>query len=518
MPGWRPGEDLGPHRDRVDITDNGTRPFALEISAQEPSGPGESSKIFVGPQEPRFIRHLIKTNVPVTHPDSYRAHVHENGYSLDDVHLAYETFGAQARIDDTGKSNVVVVLHALTGDSHVFGDAQGHVTQGWWGPDAGSDSVIDLEEYHVICFNTLGGCQGSTGPTANPVAERKYREALEAIIQENIESARQEKIAINKGRQLSLFESPASHEMPKARNVPQRVRHGWEYARDGMLDVGEPYKSWWHPDFPVITIRDMARAQLIALNHLAVDNPAYASYQLVGGSMGAQVALEMAIIAPEKVQSLVVISGNAYTQPGQSAWHRMVDHHIRRSPEEGIRDAREVSMLLFQTFEKTNGRVGVDSIMHRRFNDRRKTDVEGWLKKQSSDFKKRFDPASLMVLHRAMAMHDIGGGARPSREWAARRIQCPVLVMGCASDILFPYGEQQELANMLQEQGVAVQLSSIGETKSNPSGHDAFLVETEAVRGIIDRFHRDVKRGKTFVPMIDKQASQPGPVDKGIDY
>ena len=84
----------------------------------------------------------------------------ESGESLPDVVLAYETWGSLSPERD----NAVLVEHALTGDSHVVGEAgPGHPTAGWWPGLIGQGAPLD-DDYFVIAINVLGGCQGSTGP------------------------------------------------------------------------------------------------------------------------------------------------------------------------------------------------------------------------------------------------------------------------------------------------------------------------------------------------------------------
>lgn len=84
----------------------------------------------------------------------------ESGESLPDVVLAYETWGRLRPERD----NAVLVEHALTGDSHVVGEAgPGHPTAGWWPGLIGQGAPLD-DDYFVIAINVLGGCQGSTGP------------------------------------------------------------------------------------------------------------------------------------------------------------------------------------------------------------------------------------------------------------------------------------------------------------------------------------------------------------------
>ena len=75
----------------------------------------------------------------------------EIGGSLSQVTIAFETWG---ELNDD-KSNAILVCHALTGDAHAIG---------WWERLIGSGKPIDTDKFFVICANTLGGCQGTTGP------------------------------------------------------------------------------------------------------------------------------------------------------------------------------------------------------------------------------------------------------------------------------------------------------------------------------------------------------------------
>ncbi|MFE2750782.1 homoserine O-acetyltransferase [Actinosynnema sp. NPDC059335] len=79
------------------------------------------------------------------------------------VTIAYETWGEL----NADRSNAVLVLHALTGDSHVAGPAgPGHPTPGWWDGLVGPGRALDPERWFVVAPNVLGGCQGTTGPWA----------------------------------------------------------------------------------------------------------------------------------------------------------------------------------------------------------------------------------------------------------------------------------------------------------------------------------------------------------------
>jgi homoserine O-acetyltransferase len=90
----------------------------------------------------------------------------ESGASIGPVTLAYETCGFL----NADRSNAVLILHALSGDSHVAGY---YTTEdpkpGWWDIMVGPGKGIDTDKYFVICTNILGSCMGSTGPASvNP--------------------------------------------------------------------------------------------------------------------------------------------------------------------------------------------------------------------------------------------------------------------------------------------------------------------------------------------------------------
>jgi homoserine O-acetyltransferase/O-succinyltransferase len=87
----------------------------------------------------------------------------ELGGNLQEVTLAYETWG---ELNDAA-DNAVLLVHALTGDSHAAGSpSEGYKRGGWWDPMVGPGLPVDTEKYFVVCSNVLGGCSGSTGPAS----------------------------------------------------------------------------------------------------------------------------------------------------------------------------------------------------------------------------------------------------------------------------------------------------------------------------------------------------------------
>ena len=78
----------------------------------------------------------------------------ESGEILSSFELAYTTYG---RINPD-QSNVVWVIHALTGDSNA---------SEWWNGLIGEDKFFDPSDHFIICANLLGSCYGSTNPFSN---------------------------------------------------------------------------------------------------------------------------------------------------------------------------------------------------------------------------------------------------------------------------------------------------------------------------------------------------------------
>ena len=96
----------------------------------------------------------------------------ESGVTLPQVTIGYETWGTLNEAGD----NAILILHALTGDTHVSRGVptpdmpapliRAIESDGWWEGIVGPGSVVDTNRYFVIAPNILGGCYGSTGPSS----------------------------------------------------------------------------------------------------------------------------------------------------------------------------------------------------------------------------------------------------------------------------------------------------------------------------------------------------------------
>lgn len=328
---------------------------------------------------------------------------------------------------DANASNAVLICHALTGDSHVAGGMpRGHESPGWWNGLVRSGGGIDTDEWFVVCVNVLGGCQGSTGP-----------------------------------------------------------------ASEHPLD-GRPYG----PRFPVVSVRDMVRSQAAVADALGIQR----WHAVIGGSMGGMQALEWGIMYPDRIGSLIVLATCEAASAQQIGWWSTGRRIIRmdpgwrdgdyydaapgEGPHEGLSLARMVSQITFRSddvFTDRFGRELVESLdgfqLWQRFQ------VERYLEYHGDKLVRRFDANSYLVLTKAMDLHDIGRG-RGGVDDAIRRIEAPLLAIGVSSDILYPAYQSRQIADRAAAAGVAAQYLEL----DSPHGHDAFLIEHEAVGEMIAPF------------------------------
>jgi homoserine O-acetyltransferase len=243
------------------------------------------------------------------------------------------------------------------------------------------------------------------------------------------------------------------------------------YGSTGPLSLdprtGKPYGK----DFPPLTIRDLARAQARLLDHLGVEKAT-----VIGGSLGGMVALEFALMYPERVRKLVVLAAPPRHGPWARAFNHLARQAILLDPEyqeghpapRGMALARGIAMMSYRAPEGFAARWQEAPELG-----------EAYLDYQGEKFLKRFHAESYLVLSRAMDTHDVGRG-RGGLEAALRRLQdLPALFVGIDTDLLYPAWEVREAARLAG--------ARYREIKS-PHGHDAFLIETDQVEEILEAF------------------------------
>ena len=265
-------------------------------------------------------------------------------------------------------------------------------------------------------------------------------------------------------------------------------------------DDGLPYGS----RFPVVTIRDMVRAQARLSDHLGIDTWA----AVIGGSMGGMQVLEWAITYPQRVRSIVPIATCAYATAQQIAWGAIGRRAIRLDPKwrggdyydaapgegpwEGLAIARMLAQVTFRSdnvFSEKSGRELARNDPHPEFGVDlwQRFEVESYLDYHGDKLVQRFDTNSYLIIGKAMDLHDVGRG-RNGLEAAMSRIRVPALTIGIWSDILYPSYQQKEIRELLVSQGTPCEYVEI----DSPHGHDAFLLSKDQVGAALSPFLDDV--------------------------
>lgn len=250
---------------------------------------------------------------------------------------------------------------------------------------------------------------------------------------------------------------------------------------------GRPYAT----DFPVLTVRDMVRAQIHLLDHLGIDR----LHASVGASLGGMQSLMLASLVPERVDRIASISAALRSHPQSIAMRFvqrqavMADPNWRDGnyyggvfPHRGLRVARQMGTITYRSgpeWLERFGRERIDPKLPPKLTE--DFAIERYLTYQGEKFSAQYDPNSYLYISKAMDLFDLCEGDGVCR--ALDRVRAPALVIGVTSDLLFPVWQQRELADSLRDAGCRVEYFEI----DAPFGHDTFLIDRERVGGSIKK-------------------------------
>lgn len=311
----------------------------------------------------------------------------ERGGRIPDVAVAYETWGTLNSAGD----NVVLIEHALTGDSHVEGEAgDGHASPGWWPGLVGPGRPIDTDVWFVVAANVLGGCQGTTGPSSAAPDGREWgsrfpyitirdQVEVEARLLDQLGATRVAAVVGGSMGGMRAIEWAVSH--------PDRVDRSIVLASTAYATADQI--AWCQP-------------QLLAIRQ----DPHFA--------------------------------GGDYYRSG-------------RSPEAGLGLARRIAHITYRTGAELDDRFGRASQLGEdplRSGERGRFAVESYLDHHAGKLARRFDANSYLVLTDAMNSHDVGRG-RGGIDAALARVTAECTIVSVDSDRLYPPSLSDELHDRL---------------------------------------------------------------------
>ena len=356
--------------------------------------------------------------------DSPLALAMESGATLSPVTIAYRTYGAL----NAGKSNALLICHALTGDQHVGNLHPVTGRGGWWETMVGPGRPFDTDRFFIICANVLGGCMGSTGPVSlNPDTGEPY--GLDFPVVTIADMVRAQALLIDHLGIDTLFcvaggSMGGMQVLQWASAYPQRV-------------------------FAALPIATSAR---------------HSSQNIAFHEVGRQ-----AIMA----------------DPDWRGGRYLTEHTL---PSKGLAVARMAAHITYLSDSALHRRFGrnLQDRVARTFSFDADFQVESYLRHQGRIFVERFDPNSYLYLTRAMDYFDLAADFGGSLVNAFRGSPTRFCVVSFTSDWLFPTSDSRAIVRALNAGAASVSFVEI----ETDRGHDAFLLDIpeliETTRGFID--------------------------------
>ena len=265
--------------------------------------------------------------------------------------------------------------------------------------------------------------------------------------------------------------------------------------------TGKPYGL----SFPVITIKDMVKAQGYLLDHLGIKK----TLSVLGGSMGGMQALQFCSIFPDRTFTAVPIACAASHSAQNIAFNELARQAIMADPEwdsgnyissgkvprKGLAIARmagHISYLSEQGLQNKFGRK-LQEDKGLQFSFDADFQVESYLKYQGYSFVDRFDANSYLYITRAMDYFDLYKENKGNLSLAFKNSKIKYCIISFSTDWLYPTSESKKIVIALNSIGAEVSFVNI----ITNNGHDSFLVNEpkflETLKGFIDSSYEDFK-------------------------
>lgn len=347
----------------------------------------------------------------------------ECGESLGPLTLAYETYGQL----NQKKTNAILVLHALTGDSH----AAGYYTEvdekpGWWETMIGPGKGIDTDKYFVICSNVLGGCMGSTGPCSiNPLTKRPYSLQFPMVTIGDMVQAQQYLIE-NLG--ISKLLAVIGGSMGGMQALE------WSVRFPDMVQTAIPIASTTQHSAMAIAFNEVSRQAI--MNDPNWNNGDYYDTSI-----------------PKHGQAVARMIGHVTY---------LSDIALRKKFDYRLQEDEEITFNFDSDFQ-----------------------VGSYLRHQGQKFVNRFDANSLLYLTKATDFFNLANRyGQGSLAKAFSQAICDYLVVSFTSDWLYPTYQSKKMVQAMKKNNLNVNFCEI----QTDYGHDSFLVPNPRLSQLIAGF------------------------------
>ena len=276
----------------------------------------------------------------------------------------------------------------------------------------------------------------------------------------------------------------------------------------GPREINPETNELFGTTFPVITIRDMVKAQIFLLNHFGIDK----LFCVTGGSMGGMQVLQFASLFPNKTYAAIPIACSAshsaqniaLNELGRQAimadqnWNKGNYFRTNLSPDKGLAVARMAAHITYLSKKGLQEKFGrkLQDKGSLKFSFDADFQIESYLRYQGSNFVDRFDANSYLYITRAMDYFDLEKQFDGNLSNAFKNTKTKFCVISFSSDWLYPTSENKEIVIALNTCGANVGFVEIDSDK----GHDSFLLNVpeflKTVKEFLESSYREFANEK----------------------
>ncbi|QAY97252.1 homoserine O-acetyltransferase [Methylovirgula ligni] len=240
----------------------------------------------------------------------------------------------------------------------------------------------------------------------------------------------------------------------------------------------------WSIDLPLVTIRDMVRAQAMLIDHLGIET----LFAVIGGSMGGMQVLQWAASYPERVFTAMPIATAAKHSSQNIAFHEVGRQSVMADPEwrggryldagvsptKGLAVARMAAHITYLSEEALQRKFGrkLQGRDAPTFSFDADFQIENYLRYQGNSFVDRFDANSYLYVTRACDYFDLAEDYGGSLAAAFKGSKTRFCVVSFDSDWLYPTSASRAIVHALNAAAASVSFVEIDTDR----GHDAFLL------------------------------------------
>ena len=345
----------------------------------------------------------------------------ESGEKLGPLTVAFETYGKLNK----EKSNAVLITHAFSGDAHAAGYHKDDDKPGWWDSMIGPGKAFDMDKYHIISSNVLGGCSGTTGPSSvNPKTGKPY------------------------GLDFPLI---SINDMVNVQN--KLIEH---------LNIEK-----------LLTVVGGSMGGMQALAWL-IKHPDKIKSAII---IASAIKHSPQQIAFDEVGRVSIISDPAWNDG---------NYYGKEAPANGLALARMVGHITYMSdksmMEKFGRRIRNIEERHK-FNTG--FEIENYLHYRGSNFVKRFDANSYLYITKAIDCYDASEGKNLSELLYGAKAK--VMVLAFKSDWLYPTYQSREIVKSCKVAGIDTTFCEIDSTYGHDAFLLEIKEETQLVKHFLEK-------------------------------